>query len=204
MIYEILNSVFKQRFYITSFERLKSEQNNRYIESFIAKHQLLKPKIIMHDDQPFGFKGLSRKLASLDKIGIFCEISYVIEPEVKEKMIEDFDLYAEVHVEKLVNITKMIKLAKLYGKYLYVEQVKSLTDNNTLFIISSKLNEIIIDFIDQDLEEEMIEDKGLDSIVNLHLMKFSAFLKVFDELIKEEKKNFKNTKRLTTRRKLRT
>jgi len=204
MIYEILSQAFKQKFYVISYERLKNEQADRYLERYMAKHQLLKPKIIMHNDQPFGFKGLSKKLASLDKIAIFCEIDYFIEPDLGEKYVEDFDLYAEIQLDKLTNMTKLIRLAKLYKKYLSVEQVKSLTETNTLFIVSSKLNEVIIEFIDQDFEEEMIEDRGLESIASLYLMKFSAFLKSFDELIKEEKRNYKKKKPITTRRKART
>jgi len=184
MLHELLTRALKKHLYVTSFERYKSEFSDTYLERYTAKHIDLKPELIVVNDQPFGFKKSEAGSANLELFPIFCEVEYTVDPD-QNRFLEQFDLYAETSYSFRDKLSELISLAEVYSKTIQIERVKRLDDpNSQVVVIYSKLSELFVEeFLEKDMEDDLISEKDLESIFDLHILSFSNFLKVLDEVV---------------------
>ncbi len=189
MIYDLLINSFKKKLYVVSYEKFKSDTANRFIERFILKHSLLKPKIILHNEQPFGFEQTAKQHLTLEKFGIYGEIIYYIDEDDTTNYLEGFNLYAEREIDDFTNkLTKLITLGATYQKYIDLERVQTLGESFNMLVISSKLEDQLMDFVEEESDNFISTSDLITSTINIYLSKFLEFIKEVDNILYPKKK----------------
>jgi hypothetical protein len=183
MLYDVLKKSVKKHFYITYFEKFKSESSEYYIERYVAKHPLLKPKLIVHNDEPYGFKNVTKTVASLENFPIYCEYEYLID-EDGEKVIENFDLYSETHLKISDKIIKAIELSKNYANTLSVERINSLNNQaEQMLVISSNLFSFLLEKLEQDFLGDRVNTLDIEAGINTYFKNFNDFIQKLDTIL---------------------
>lgn len=183
MVYETLTGLFKKHFYIVFQERFKNELGSNHLERFVAKHPLLKPELIVVNDQIHGFKKMNENARSLEKFPIYFEIEYT--EEDGNKFIENVDLYSEVKLKCHRYLSDIIYLSNMYSKTINIDRVKRINDpSHESLILYSKLNEQFVDgYLDQDVEDGLITSSELSLLVEGNFLGFINFIKLLDDVI---------------------
>jgi hypothetical protein len=181
MLYNLLVEQIKKNFFVVSFEKLKNETTNTWIERYRVKHPLLKPELIVLNDQPMGFKESDPKFRTLENYSIYLELDYLGQ-EHKQKIVTNFELYAESTQNHKNNLSSLIELAELYSKTIEVEQIKKLTSlEMSTFLINSRLKDFFMEEdLEQDLEENLITEKKVEQIFKSYMLSFNRFIRLFD------------------------
>ena len=122
-INEVKNTI-KKHLYIVFKENFTSDSNT-FIERYVAKHPLLKPELIVINDQIQGFKKASKKVSSLEDFPIFLEIEGLLNDE-ESCYIDGIDLYAEANVNCQKRLSDIIYLSKMYAQHVSLERVLEL------------------------------------------------------------------------------
>lgn len=184
MLHDLITRLIRQHFYVISYERYKNEMAQTYIERYVAKHPLLRPELIVLNDQPFGFRQTQKELEGLEKYPIFCEIEYS-EDEDGTKYVDHFDLYSEAKIRVRERLSDLISLATIYDKTVQLERIKRINDPTFHVMVAySKLGELFVEeFLEQDMEDELISQNDLEAVFELHLASYTNFLFVLDEVL---------------------
>ncbi len=183
-LYELFNSQLKKRLYIVFHERFKAEASDLHIERFVAKHFLMKPELIVVNDQIHGFKKVSKKYANLDKFPIYVELEY-LQLEGEERLLEGADLYAEANITFQEKLPEITRLAKIYEKHVVLERVVPIDhEESETLVVYSRLGELLMDgFLAQDIEEGMIPIDDVETLISGYLVSFINFIKLLDSLV---------------------
>jgi hypothetical protein len=184
MIYDALLKLVQKHIYIVFKERYKNEHSHTYIERYVAKHPLLKPEVIVINDQPHGFKKVADSVSSLEKFPIYLEIEYTL-GEDDEKYIDNVDLYAEAKIKIAEKETDVLYLSKVYSKTISLESVKRINDPTyeALFIYS-KIGQLFSeDYLEQDVEDGLIAESELGLMFEVNIVSFLNFLKTLDDVL---------------------
>lgn len=185
MLYDSLTKFIRQYFYITSYERLKNETTGSVLERFSVKHPLLKPELIVQNDQPFGFKSIPKEYLSLENYPIFCEIQSIILEENSCRYVELCDIYAEIQLpENHMHRKAIIELSRIYGKSLSVEEIKELNGLNLPYLsVSSRIQDALLEMINMDIDEEQMSDYEIVAMFEHYFMHFNHFIKAIDPIL---------------------
>jgi len=167
MQYENFVSLIKKHVYVTAIETFDNPESEQFVDRFIGKHPLLKPELIIEDDNLQGFKSANRRLKSLEKFPIFVEIEGLLEED--EKWIDSIDLYTEAQVKCQSRISDIMYLARRFEKTCVVDRIIRLTDlQSEYLVIMSKLQDIFPFDEDEDMEILAMEiDNYLKDFINL-------------------------------------
>ncbi len=189
MVYEKLTELIKKQFYIVFFEKFKSETSNTYIERYVAKHPLLKPEIIIINDQVQGFKKVKEKHQSLERFPILIEIEYS-QDDINENYIESIELYTEIEFKANKGITDTINLANAYAKTISLEKIKRLnTNTDAIYLVHSKIGDMIQEeFFNKDFTENFIPESEVELMLEVNLVSYINFIKILDEILIKGKK----------------
>ncbi len=199
-----VSSLIKEFLYIIYSETYQNKTNLTFIERYVAKHPLLKPELIVINDQIQGFKKVSKKVTSLEEFPIYLEIEGVYEDD-NAYIIESIDLYSETSINCQSRLTDIIYVTNLFRKYLSFERNIDISNpKEESIIITSKIQDFLIIKSDADIlsplnfEELAIEEDedelnelviGVDQfnkILRVHLKYFVEFIKIcHDILIKD-------------------
>lgn len=191
MIYDQLIKLLRKHLYIVFFERFKNESTDHYIERYVAKHILLKPELIVVNDQIYGFKQAQKKNTSLERFPIYFEIEYIDQPEVG-KVVHNVELYTEFKLKHKHKQGDILNLAAIYAKTILLEKVTKLSavtsDNH--FIIFSKLNDVIQElYVDTEIEAPpAVSESELELMLEINIVSFVNVIKVLDEILIKGKK----------------
>jgi hypothetical protein len=186
MVYTELIKQIKKNFYIVSVEKFKSETANSFLERYTGKHLLLKPELLILNDQPFGFKQINSKLKALEKYPIYIELEYA-DLAKKTKVLHNFELYCEIKIKKADFLLKVKTAFPNYKKYLSIEKVSNVFEPKAAtLLVFSKLNEIFEEeFLEESLEENTITMTEINNTINCYLVNFRNFIKKIYDLANE-------------------
>ena len=140
--------------------------------------------MIVVNDQPHGFKQASKRIKTLEKFPIFIEIEYS-QPSDNERYVENVEIYAETNVDFENYLDEIKYLGKMYSKTLMIEATVPLSPKaeNTLFIYSKITDLFLEEYLEQDLEEGMINNSDIESMVDTYLTGFINSIKLLDDVI---------------------
>jgi len=188
MVYELLTRLLRKHLYLVFHERYKNENASIYIERFGAKHPLLKPELIVVNDQVHGFKKQNDRYLGLEKFPIFVELEYA--DDEGEKLVEGIDIHAEANIKLKDKLSDVVKLATYFEKTVVVERTRLLTDSSEeSLIIYSKIGEMYAaSYIEDDLDEGELSEDELTAMIEKYLTSFATFLQALDELTGRRKK----------------
>ncbi len=189
MLYEQLTQAIRKRLYLLSSERFKSETSPLMLERYAAKHPLLRPEIIVVNDQPFGFKSTNKEDRNLELYPIFFEIEYT-EDEDTSKYVEHFDLYCETPFRNRERLSALVQLCQLYDKLIMVERVRRIGQDpsDQTLVIYSKLPDVILDtLLENDTEESEMSSEQLEQLIDHHIYHFVQFIKALDDVLSKGK-----------------
>eukprot|EP01047_Picozoa_sp_COSAG01_P002590 COSAG01_NODE_69_length_28801_cov_10.460038_16_plen_196_part_00 len=182
MLYKNLTTLFRRHVYVTYNETFKSESNNAFIERFVAKHPLLKPKFLVVNDQIEGFKKNSHRYDGLEKFPIYFEIEYVLN-EDHEIYVNHFDLSTEANIQVKDRLSDVIFLSRRFSDSIALTRNLLVNEYSIESIsIASKLPELIFDQgFDDDLDED--EQEMLSALIESKMKSFVDFVKMMDDLL---------------------
>ncbi len=182
MLYEIIERQLKKTFFVVSYDRYLKESSTTSLERFALKHTLLKPELIVVNEQPFGFKKASKTHSQLERFPIFCEVESRTMEE--ERCVDSFDLYAEAQCDFQSKLADIVRLSTLYSRTVAVERVKHInTQDPHVLLIYSKLTEFIQDYESDNSNMSLLSEAELESYVQFYMTSFSNFLKNLNEKI---------------------
>lgn len=185
---EILSRLIRHHFYIVHFERYKSDSDCVIVDRFVGKHSLLKPELIVVNDQPYGFRSKKEDLRSLEDYPISIELEYF--EEDGSFLFQSLDLCCDMKLPFIKKLTDVIYVANLYSKTISVERVKQLTDSmEESLVITSKLAETLLDvsYSDEDGDVLALNDEELSSTIGTYMYQFGMFIKIMDDLLVKNK-----------------
>jgi hypothetical protein len=188
-IYEILNTQIKKHLYTVFSDKFFSENAEVWIERSVAKHILLKPELIIINDQIQGFKKIDDKYEKLEKFPIFIELEYQAGETPEEKHILGLDLYAEADINFIEKREDITKLAELYESKVVIEQALPLHKNYPpSLVIYSKLNELLSDgYLSEDYEEGLVSQPELETMLSSYLISFVNCIKLIEDIMYHNK-----------------
>jgi hypothetical protein len=165
--------------YIIYSEKYTNLTKDAFVERYVAKHPLLKPELIVVNDQLHGFKKSANRLSSLEELPIYLEIEGLIEDDVY--YIDSFDLYCETNISCQKRLIDMIYVSNLFSKHIKVDRnIDVANPKKETLVISSKLQEAMINSDIESIETH------LDSIENAFNKNISSTLETEDSIeIKE-------------------
>lgn len=191
MMYELLMQQLRKHFYLVFHERYSADGADHVIERHGAKHPLLKPELIVVNDQVHGFKRVNKRYNSLENFPIFVEIEYVIDDG--EKFVEFIDLHAEALIKFKNRMKDLTYLSHIYQRTVIVESIQTLTTPvEESIVIYSRLNEVLADMdMETDSESEELPEMNeseFSLLVETYLVSFVNFLKAVDDVVVKGKK----------------
>jgi len=149
MEYEQLVSLLKRYIYVMYHERYAGISSEYGIEKWGGKHPLLKPELIVVNDQLQGFKRPHSHLKSLEQFPVFIEFEYRIEGDTK--WVEAIDIQSEIEEVPIELMPDIKRVAKLYARTVTIDRVSSLTNRRKpSVLIASRLSEEIEEWLDTD------------------------------------------------------
>tara|TARA_B100001989_G_C24521307_1_gene456012 strand:- start:953 stop:1645 length:693 start_codon:yes stop_codon:yes gene_type:complete len=209
--YSSIRDILKQYLFIIYNETYTDKKNNNFIERYVAKHPLLKPELIIVNDQLHGFKKVSKKAASLEEFPIYLEIEGVFD-EANIHLIDSIDIYCETQINCQDRLTDIIYFTKLFGQYVTLERgIDVLSPLDEVIVIKSKIQEYLVEFsiesIGQDIskileydsieehnsqdaieiEEFYIDINQFKKLLTIHLKYFVKFIQVCHDLLIKNK-----------------
>jgi hypothetical protein len=174
--------IIKNHLYIVFNENFYNESKSTFLERYVAKHPLLKPELIVVNDQLQGFKKASKKITSLEDFPIFLEIEGLKDDE--NCFIDSIDLYAEANVNSQKRLSDIIFLSNLYQDYVYLERVLDVSRaGDESLMITSKIQEQLMELTIDNPEDGFIELEVFIKILKNHLTIFCHIIQVLNEVI---------------------
>ena len=183
MVYDTLVQLIKKQFYVVFQETFRGSENEQFMDRFIGKHPLLKPEIMVVDDQPYGFKHISKNVLGLENFPIYVELEYERYDDFVH--LHSIDLYSEINLKSSHVIESLTLLLELHSKTVYVDHIKRLNKPDVeLLYVYSRIGEIFNDTnVDDDIEDGLLTLEELKVMIDIQLTSFLNFIKFTDDLI---------------------
>ena len=180
---EQLRKIVKAHLYIIFSERFIAENSSGFFERYVAKHPLLKPEIIVKNDEIQGFKKTSKRVASLEDFPIFLEIEGVKENE-ENYFIDNIELYVEANINCQKRLTDIIFLGNLYKDIVLIERILDVAKpGDESLVITSKLQDNLLD-LTLDVEDGFFMDiNDFTQMFGNKLTLFTHIINVLNALI---------------------
>lgn len=198
MTFEELERLIRKHFYIIFREKFYLPDSDLFLERYVAKHPLLRPQLIVHEDQLQGFKRRGKRLATLEKFPIYIEIEGA-ELEDGEVYIENVDVYSEANLSCQHRLKDIIYLSKVFSDSVNMDRVFRLSSasDESLVVISRLSESIMSEFYRLSVEDEiegqdvaiLTEKTGFDieSTMDHFFGRFVEFIKHLDDIIVKNK-----------------
>jgi hypothetical protein len=194
MMYDLLMKQLRKHFYLVFHERYENEGSHTHIiERHGGKHPLLRPELIVVNDQVHGFKRVNKRYTSLENFPIFVEIEYVVDED--EKFVEFIDLHSEALIKFKNRLKDLTYLANVYHRTVVVENIQTLTSPvEESLVIYSRLNEVLTEIeisqseANDDAPDKEMSESEFSMIVETYLVSFVNFLKAVDDIVVKGKK----------------
>ncbi len=153
------------------------------IDRYVAKHPLLKPELIVVNDQVHGFKKIKTRLKSLEEYPIYFECEY--QKEDDELILETLELYAEAQLESDRRIRDIKYLANTYASTINVDIVQQINKpEHQSIVISSRLNDELLErFSSDDEGMNAIQEQDLILLIEVSFLSFINFIKLLDDVL---------------------
>ncbi len=194
-VYDTFLQLLKRHVYIVFSERLFMENSDTHIERYMAKHVVLKPELIVLNDQIHGFKRANSDSLHLDRFPIFIELTYQ-QSEDKPRFLQSVDMYAEGIIDSDKKLIDVRKLAKEYADIVQLERVYPLTGQAPFsLIVYSKMD----DFFDGgNLEDDLLDSltslEDVEEAISMYILGFVNFLKLLADTVYLDKPNKRKIK----------
>ena len=183
MLYKNIIKQIEKIFFVIYKEKFYQEANENILDRFVCKHPLLRPEIIIINDQPEGFKKTSKKIASLEKFPIFIEIESTEYEE--ESILSNIELYSEININCQKYLSNMIYLSKIYNKTVSIDRLINIENaKHQTLTISSKLGSYVQDNSLIINEEESSQSNFSIYNTEKHKKTIQIFLQSFCHLVK--------------------
>jgi hypothetical protein len=160
------------------------------IERGVGKHPLLRPELIVINDQLTGFKKIKKKLEALEELPVFYDIECYWDEEEAGWYIDYIDLYIEAEVSIQDHLSDAIYLSKLFQDVLVLDRVFNTSyESEESIRITSLINEALaVDLVDME-EEEMMLQVNFTSVpvIKPYVTGLLDFMYVLHGLIQENK-----------------
>lgn len=191
MLMDAFKGCLKKYFYVLREDRFENHTSQTIFTVINLKHPLLKPELIVINDELLGFKGIPKHAQSLDRFDIVCEVeSFKEDSVISQDYVDSINLYCEIELPTTINVDDIIKMATIYGKTTEMEYVRRINSGEPdLCIIYSKLNTMFFNHVD-DIEEryeDLLFESDLDVIIELHFKGFINFIRRLDRLFNTSK-----------------
>lgn len=188
MVYTTLNEILRKKIHIITVEKFATDGGTTTIERFVGKHPLLKPELIVVNDQPYGFKKLKKEFLSLENYPIYFEIE-ISQTEEDGTVIENFELYTETKIALGDKTDEVIKLNKKFDKSISVEQIRRLNEpGHEILVIYSKLNELFYtQYLEEDVHDGLVNEQDILGVFEQYIDNFVAFITGFDDIVSKNK-----------------
>lgn len=148
-----LEETLKKYLYIIYSEKYSNTNNGTYINRYVAKHPLLRPELIVVNDQIHGFKKLSKTLSTLEEFPIYLEIEGVTD-EDNVCFVDAIELYSESRINCQKYLTEIIHLATLFKPYVALERSFDVTKPRLeKLTITSKIHDFIANLGENQLKK---------------------------------------------------
>jgi hypothetical protein len=180
MLYEIFMKLFRKNLFVVFNEKYKNENISSYLERYVAKHPLLKPELIVINDQIHGFRKIKQANLSLEKYPIYLEIEYEMFEE--ETYITSLDLYSEITIKNDLSLQKIQSLAKDNQLDVNVEIIYNFNDPaQKSCVVFSKIADKIFDETLEAFLENTSEHGPVEDMLKKSLDVFLCVIKNIDE-----------------------
>lgn len=189
LLLDTLLDLLKSKVFVISSERFVNKDKTSLLERGVGKHPLLKPELIVINDELTGFKKIKRKLEALEEFPIF----YDIEGYWDEGAwyINYIDLYIEADVSIQDHLSDAIYLSKLFQEVVVLDRVfNTACESEESIRITSLINEVLtVDLIDNGDDDEVVVQINFASVSTLtsYLDGLMNFTYVLYGLIQEKK-----------------
>lgn len=205
-----VRELLKKYLFIIYNEIYTNPTNKNFIERYVAKHPLLKPELIVVNDQLHGFKKISKKAMSLEEFPIYLEIEGIYEKK-NILTVDSIEIYSETQINCQDKLTEIIYFTKLFGKYVTLERsIDVLNPLDEVVQIKSKIQDYLIEYSVESIQKELINSLGSEneddltsenisieelfidmeqfkSLLGLHLKHFNKFIQVCHDLLISKK-----------------
>lgn len=179
MIYDLILKSINKYFFIIYHEKYKNDDESIFIDRFIAKHPLLRPKLIILNDQAQGFQKIDKNILSLEQFPIFIELQYSYE-DGNKKFLTECEIYTESDLKLQDHLSEMIYLSKRFKNEIICNRIFSLNEfSEESIAIYSKLSDHIFELDDH----FNINEKMIDSLIETQLKTFLLFIQSIDALL---------------------
>lgn len=166
MLYDQFMSMLRRYIYIVYYERYVGATYT--IDKMGGKHPLLKPEMIVVNDQIQGFKRQQAHLESLEQFPVFIEVESVGEGE--DRLIEAIDIQAELVGISVKSLSALSVIAKLYQHSVLLDRISTIGKPNThSLMVTSRLGEKLMEWLDLD---SPLDPTDLDKEIKQYLREF--------------------------------
>tara|TARA_X000001036_G_C20465322_1_gene719230 strand:+ start:181 stop:843 length:663 start_codon:yes stop_codon:yes gene_type:complete len=209
LLHKLIIERLKKHVHVVDGVMFTSDDGHSILERFIGKHPLLKPEMIVINDQPYGFKRLRKEFERLENYPIYCELEYTTAtPPPDDEAPSDrvlgtllyFDLYTEIPLQK--PLKKLPSWLQNFLPFVSLEHIQNLAspDNQSLIVCSRFSDKLDEEFADAPLDldiadtnnsgaieaalEEALSDYIQKPVAHWHYL-FDNYLKNFLDVIKQ-------------------
>ena len=185
MFYEGITELIKKHLFVIFREKFYTNDEVEFVDRFVAKHPLLRPELIVVNDQLHGFKKISKHVASLEKFPIYLEIEGLKDGE--EIFIDHIDLYAEASVNCQNRLSDIMAVTKQFENYITLDRVIRLNNitEESLIVFSKIQNLYMEEFSDvlcSQQDKQILLKESRD-----YLKKFIFFIRILDDMVIKNK-----------------
>ncbi len=183
MLYDVLLRVLQKHLYIVFREKFFNEDSEVQLERLISKHSLLKPELIVLDDEIQGFKKVSKQVKSLEKFPVYIEIESSDLDD--NRIIENLDLYSETKIRCESHYEDIEYLAGVYNKTIKVERITRFNDPSyDALLIASTIGDVIdAHFLENDIDEALMTEQELELLFEVNIVSFLNFIKIMNDVL---------------------
>ena len=183
-VYDTFLQLLKRHVYIVFSERLFMENSDIHLERYMAKHVLLKPELIVVNDQIHGFKKTKTELLHLERFPIFIELNYQ-QMDNDIRFLQSVDIYAEGIIENDKKLVDIKRLAKEYEDIVQLERVYPLDAKSPFsLVVYSKLDDYFDGGnLEEDLMDALTTSDQVEETISTFIVGFVNFLKLLCDTV---------------------
>ena len=188
MTVEALRETINRCIFPIYSERYVGENNKDFVERYVCKHPLLRPELIIVNDQLHGFKQVSKKISSLEAFPIYIELEGIHE-DGDTCYIEGIDIFTEASINCQNRLEDIIYLSKMYKEFVEIERVIKVGNvKQESLIITSTIQDTLMSMMETGDDETFIELEIFDQLFSKQLSLFAHTIKVLDDVIVKDLK----------------
>jgi len=175
LLHKVIINRLKKHAHVVDGVMFTSDDGHSILERFIGKHPLLKPEMIVINDQPYGFKRLRKELERLENYPIYCELEYTTATLPPDAMPNDdkdlvlgtvlyFDLYTEIPLQRPFNT--LPNWMTDFLPFVSIEHIQNLAnpDNASLIVCSKFSDNLDDDFMEFPFTLDLSDDDDSEAL----------------------------------------